>query len=111
MRVLCIAGCFVLSLAACSSGTTIKDLPNQGVSKTPATWKDPGATPDLPRDAGMTALDGGSDAGTEAGAPVDDAGGPTLDAGVTDGGPEGGAALDAQVSEAGAPDAGAPDAG
>lgn len=60
-------------LVACSEGTPIKDLPDKNVSKKARDWKDPGAEPDAPRDAGQTEEDAGAtdsgvvDAGSDAG--------------------------------------------
>lgn len=88
--ILAILGASMLS--ACTSGTPIRDLPDMNVSKAPAQWTDPGATPDLPRDAG------GGGSSDDAAQPIPDASG-TGDAGV-----------DAQASD-GPVDAGAADAG
>lgn len=47
-------------LVACSEGTPIKDLPDKNVSKKAREWKDPGAKPDPPRDAGSNEEDAGT---------------------------------------------------
>ena len=73
MRLLAASLVFAL-LGACSQGTPIKDLPDNNVSKKPRQWKDPGAKPDLPLDAGRAE-------------PPGDAGESEADAGILDGGP------------------------
>jgi len=91
---------FVL-LAACSTGTPIKDLPNENVSKKASQWTDPGATPDEPRDLDA----GGMDAGPDASEPAPDATTQGPEASVPDASqPD--ASVDGSVPDAGA-DAGA----
>lgn len=87
-----LAGVLLVLLAACSNGKQIKDLPDDDtISKKPAMWTDPGATPDKPRDAGGS--DDSMDAGEDASVPDVDSGEP--DAGVSD------AAVDASMGDAG----------
>jgi len=89
------AAVFVL-LAACSTGTPIKDVPDENVSKKASQWTDPGATPDEPRDLDA----GGMDAGPDASEPAPDATTQEPEASVPDASPP-----DANV-DGSAPDAG-----
>src|SRR5690606_4406578 len=55
-------GAVVMGAVACA-GESIKDLGDRDVDRSTARWDEPGATPDLPLDAGQPALDAGSEAG------------------------------------------------
>ena len=57
----------VACLMACSQGTPIKDLPDKNVSKKAREWKDPGAKPDVPLDAGAADPDEDAQVGDDAG--------------------------------------------